>query len=321
MKFEVSKSITIDAPIGKVRGLIEDFKNWNSWSPWTVLEPECTVDVTGTANEPGHSMSWEGEVIGAGKNTLRSSSDTRLIYDLEFVKPWKSTAEVHFEFEEIGNQSSSKTNPQSLPQIKVTWSMNSSMPFFMFFMIKTMKNMIGMDYQRGLIMLKALTEKGHLNCKTNNKGVIEYKGFSYVGIERTLPFEQMPAKMDEDFRQIVKDIVEEKQKSAMHWVCLFPEFNMKTMSVTYIAAVSDENLADIDLGSQYVSGKISDSKALEIRHDGAYTFLGNAWSMGMMNIRARKIKQQHVPFEQYWNSPLEVAPEALKTSIYFPIKS
>lgn len=102
--------------------------------------------------------------------------------------------------------------------------------------------------------------------------------------------------------------------------CLYPKFNMKTMEVTYIAAVSDEDLQGIDLGTEYIKGRIEDSKMLEIKHNGSYEFLGNAWSMGMMSMQAAKLKGKMMPFEQYWNNPMEVSPEELKTSIYFPLK-
>lgn len=308
MKFDVQKSTTIDAPLAKVRALVEDFNQWNSWSPWTIVEPDCSVTVSGNPGEIGHSMSWDGAIIGSGKNTLSSSKEHQFHYDLAFFKPWKSQAKVNFLFEESDGQT------------KVTWTMNSSMPFFMFFMIKTMKNWIGMDYDRGLRMLKEMAEKGEVNCKTVNQGTVAYEGFSYIGLERTVAVADMPATMAKDFEKLVNDIVVVGQKGAKHWVCIYPKFDMKTMQATYIAAVSDEDLSSLSLGPEYITGKINDASALEIKHDGAYDFIGNAWSMGMMYMRAKKLKGKGFPFEQYWNSPMEVAAEELKTSIYFPLK-
>lgn len=308
MRYHVERQTMIDAPVAQVRPLIEDFHRWNSWSPWTVAEPNCPVEIKGSPGQPDHSMSWNGEVIGSGKTTLEIPNDQRLFYHLEFFKPWKSTAKTSFIFEEVGQQT------------KVTWTMDSNMPFFLFFMVKMMKNWIGMDYDRGLRMLKEVAEKGRVNCETTNKGITDYKGFSYLGIQRTVPFEDMSTVMKKDFEKIVKDVVLDRGKSALHWVCIYPKFDMKKMEATYIAAVSDENLKDENLGGEYIQGSIQDTKALEVKHDGSYDFLGNAWAMGMMFMRAKKHKGAGYPFEQYWNSPLEVPPEELKTSIFFPIK-
>ena len=92
------------------------------------------------------------------------------------------------------------------------------------------------------------------------------------------------------------------------------------MMATYIAAISDEDIQEVDLDSDYIKGSINSGKCLEINHDGSYEFLGNAWSMGMMVSRAKKMKVRGHPYEQYWNSPMEVKPEELKTNIYIPVK-
>ncbi len=308
MKFNVEKSIQIHAPMIKVRELVDDFKCWQAWSPWIVMEPSCRLSFTGEPNKPGHAMSWQGEIIGSGTITLRSSQSQSLDYDLAFFNPQKSKATARLLFE-----------PMEQNLSRVTWTMDSNLPFFMFFMLKTMKNWIGMDYDRGLRMLKELVERGELKCQTTNEGLVDYRGFSYVGIQRSVAFSIMSQSVQKDFEKIVKDIVINGNKTARHWVCIYPKFDIKNMQVTYIAAVSDENIADLALDSEYIRSTIGGCKALEIKHDGAYNFLGNGWSMGMMHMRAKKLKTGADPFEQYWNSPMEEKPEDLKTSIYFPI--
>ena len=309
MKFNVEKNIEIEAPLSKVRTLIQDFKEWNSWSPWTIIEPECPIEIEGNPGEVGHSMHWEGKIIGSGKNTLSSIEGSTFNYDLEFIKPWKSKAKTSLILEDAGTKT------------KVTWTMKSSMPFFLFFMVKTMKNWIGMDYDRGLRMLKEIAENDKINCTTKNEGSIDYKGFSYLGIKRTVSFNEMPENMKKDFEKLERDIVTDRKKNAEKWICIYPKFDMRNMNVTYIAAVSDENLKKEDLGPDYIAGQIQDSNAIEIKHDGSYDFLGNAWSMGMMIMQSNKHKKNGFPFEQYWNNPQNVSPNELKTSVFFPIKS
>ncbi len=309
MKYHVEKSTTIAADKETVKKIVQDFNSWNSWSPWTVAEPNCKMEISGVAGESGHTMSWDGEIIGSGNNTLVSNEDGKLAYDLRFIKPFKSKAVTSFLFEEKNGETT------------VTWTMDSSMPFFLFFMVKTMKNWIGMDYKRGLRMLKEIVEKGSIQATTTNAGMTDVEAFSYVGIQRTVGFDDIAEKMPKDFDQLIQDIVVKQGKSAKHWLSLYPKVDMKAMTMTYIAAVSDEELKDVDLGDEYVRGTVNAGTALEIKHNGSYDFVGNAWSMGMMYIRAKKIKQRDIPFEQYWNSPKEVSPEELKTSVFFPVKS
>ena len=175
MKYQVEKSIVIDAPLSRVRPLVEDFHNWYFWSPWTVCEPDCPIEIQGHAGEQGASMQWNGKMIGSGKNTIRYADEHGIYYDLEFFKPWKSKAKTSFLFEELGDQT------------KVTWTMNARMPIVFFFMIASMKNWIGMDYERGLRMFKAVAETGSVSACTSSNGVMDYQGFSYVGIKRVVP--------------------------------------------------------------------------------------------------------------------------------------
>ena len=165
-----------------------------------------------------------------------------------------------------------------------------------------------------------MAEKGEVKAKTTNNGVVDYEGFSYVGIQKTISIDDIKNTMPKDFEKIVQDVVITNNKSAKHWVSIYPKMDMKNRRMTYIAAVSDEDLDGVDLDSNYIRGSLNGGKVLEIKHDGSYDFIGNAWSMGMMYVRAKKMKQRDVPFEQYWNSPLEVSPEELKSSIYFPLK-
>lgn len=69
-------------------------------------------------------------------------------YDLRFLKPWKSQADVTiFLLEESDGT-------------EVTWTMDMSLPIFLFWMKKAMEVYIGMDYERGLLMPKDLGETG-----------------------------------------------------------------------------------------------------------------------------------------------------------------
>jgi predicted transcriptional regulator YdeE len=305
MKFNIVRSVCIDADFNKVRSIVEDFSTWNSWSPWTLADPKCKIDISGSAGKVGHSMSWSGEIIGSGINTISSISEKLISYDLEFFKPNKSVSTTSFIFEDCKEGT------------KVSWTMDGSLPFFLFFIIPMMKAWIGMDYDRGLKMLKEIVEKGKVDVKTENLGIKEFNGFSYIGIRRTCNINEVGQKMPADFDLLMNEL---SSREAKHWISLYPKMNIKTGEMTYIAAISDENIDLEILNENYVKGSIKDCSVLEIKHRGSYNFVGNAWSMGMMYLRSKKIKQSGVPFEYYWNSPKECKPSDLKTSIYFPLK-
>ncbi len=307
MKYQVKKSIKVDADADKVWELIEDFGRWRNWSPWSIVEPGHKSEVEGEKGKKGHKMTWEGEFIGTGEQVVTAASDEAIDYDLRFIKPWKSQSTSRFEVKKSGEGS------------EVTWIMNSSMPWFLFFMIPKMKAWVGMDFDRGLKMLKAMAEDGKVEATTTNEGIRDFDGFKYVGIKKTLTMADISTGMQDAFDQLV-ELLKKEGKKAKHWVTLYPKMNIKTGEMTCIAAMSTEDLDGVELGDQFETGEIPSGKALEIKHKGSFDFIGNAWSMGMMYLQAKKIKQKGVPFEYYWNNPRQVEEKDLESSVFFMVK-
>ncbi|MBK8108869.1 MAG: hypothetical protein IPK46_00265 [Saprospiraceae bacterium] len=84
------------------------------------------------------SYAWEGNRIGSGNMKVVGHEENKLVqYDLNFLKPYKSHANVTI--------SLSPAEGGTL----VNWSMASSLPFFLFFMKKSMEAYIGNDFERG----------------------------------------------------------------------------------------------------------------------------------------------------------------------------
>lgn len=307
MKYHVERSITIDAKPEKVLPLIENFHNWNKWSPWTIVDPDHKSSVDGTAGQVGHKMSWDGEIVGSGAMDIEKIEGDTIYHNLEFFKPFKSKAKSSFIVEEDGDKT------------KITWTMDSSLPWFMFFMLGMMKAWIGMDYDRGLTMIKALVEKGTVNATTTNEGMVDFKGFSYVGLKGSATKDNMPKEMSAQFEKLMNDL-EKVGAKAEKWIAIYTKVDMKTQTFTWIAAASDEDLKGKNMPQEYTTGEIPSQKMLKIQHKGSYNFLGNAWSMGMMYLQAKKIKQNGKPFELYVNNPQTTKEDDLMTEIYFPVK-
>ena len=186
-KFAVSKSVTIDAPVDKVFATVRDFKHWPTWSPWLIADPGCDVQFEGD----GSGYSWEGAVCGAGKMAIvKEDAPSRIDYDLNFLKPWKSQADVSFKFADKGGST------------EVSWTMDSSLPFFMFFFKTMMECFIGMYYQCRLSMLKDFVETGSVPSKLEFPGRSNVSGFSYVGVRTECALTDVGSAMEADFGKL-----------------------------------------------------------------------------------------------------------------------
>jgi hypothetical protein len=144
-KTHVSRSIEIASSPEEVFAYLEDFKKWPQWSPWLILEPDCTLDFS----DDGSTYTWEGNLIGSGeieRSTLHSP--VSMTCELRTAKPWKSNSTVGFSVKKSENGS------------LVSWTMDGSVPLPLFWMKPMIQGLVGMDYVRGLHMLKDLCETG-----------------------------------------------------------------------------------------------------------------------------------------------------------------
>jgi hypothetical protein len=153
--FRVQRIATINASPEKIFPHINDFHNWQAWSPWEKLDPALNRTFSGTANGKGSVYDWEGnKQVGKGRMEITESSPpSKIVIKLDFFKPFEAHNTSDFTFAGQGDSTT------------VTWGMNGQMPFFFKVMtiVTSMDKMIGKDFEKGLASLKEITEKGATN--------------------------------------------------------------------------------------------------------------------------------------------------------------
>ena len=306
--YHIERSITIDAPESKVRPAIENFAEWPKWSPWLCMEPDAKLDYRGTPGQIGHGYSWEGEVVGAGSMEIVAAEGSTLRMDLNFLKPFKSQAKVVMEIQSAGDS-----------QTEVTWKMDGKMPFFLFFMIGMMKAMIGMDYERGLRMLKEYVETGEVQSRTEFVGIVEAPTCQYVGVEGQCATDAIGESMGETMPRAHQLVTDSGLEISGSPGALYHEFDMKGRRCKYTNFMP-VRLAKPIAGA--VTGEIQPCKALKVVHHGSYGHLGNAWGTAHSHLRYKKLKphKTQCAFEVYPNDPEEVPVEEILTEVYVPIR-
>ena len=148
--FRVERSITIAAPPQKVATLINDFHNWNTWSPWAKMDPAMKTTYSGPASGPGAIYEWEGNSkVGKGRMEILTVEPARTSVKLDFLKPFEghNTADFLLQPEGAGT--------------RVTWVMTGPMTFFpgkIMSVFTTMDKMIGAEFENGLTNMKSAVE-------------------------------------------------------------------------------------------------------------------------------------------------------------------
>lgn len=305
-KLAVTRSIEIDAPIEKVFTILNDFSTWRSWSPWLIMDPEAKV----TVSSDNKYYEWEGPRSGSGNMKIVAEAENKSVsIDLMFLKPWKSKAKTYFYVTEKDNQT------------EVKWVMDSSLPFFMFWMKKMMQTYIGMDYDRGLRMLKELVEEGKVHSTLNFIGKESLPEQQFIGVRTSCSMSDMGKKMAEDLPRIHAFISQNDLQIAGMPFTQYHKWDMSNGRAEYTSAIPVAS-APSNLPEGFYAGSIPATSAYTIEHVGPYHHLGNAWTTLYSMQRGKEIavnKKIH-PLETYQNDPGEVAPSEIVTRIHFPLK-
>ncbi|MEO0453891.1 MAG: SRPBCC family protein [Verrucomicrobiota bacterium] len=302
----VQKSISINAPVEKVYLIVRDFKQWPVWSPWLSSEPDCSLEYA----DDGKSYQWDGKIIGSGSLKVTEEEKNQNIgYRLEMLTPWKSASDVQMTF---------------VPQeqgVEVTWSMQGSLPIFLFFMQKMMTSIIGSDYERGLRMLKDYIELGAVPSKMEMLGEQEVSALRYIGIKRSVLIDQVEKAMEADLKALVDLHKEKKIAHCGPPLSIYHKWDLKNSATEYTIAFPVLDLPD-SLPDIFTIGEIPAHRAYQIKHIGPYRHLGNAWSAGMARKQAKYFRMAKAPdmFEIYLNSPQEVQESELESLLHFPLK-
>lgn len=305
-KLNIQRVVNIKASAAEVYKIISDFHYWESWSPWLIQEEGVKVDV----REDGRYYEWKGERVGAGNMTiLKESANEYIEYELCFLKPWKSTAMVRFEIKELDFG------------CDVVWYMESSLPWFMFWMKKMTEAFIGMDYERGLLMLKDRVEDGEVHSKLNFIGGANQEKINYIGIKSTSTKAEMPLQMEKNFKLLWSQFGEDKSNALGVGFTIYHKWGMMKDQIVYSTAVQVKQVPK-NMDPVIISGQIPSTPTYQLQHKGPYHHLGNAWSTLYTMKRAKvfKLNKGIDPFEVYNNRPDEVSSNELLTTINFPTK-
>ncbi|MBB5353070.1 hypothetical protein HNR46_003323 [Haloferula luteola] len=301
----VTRSIEIAAPVEKVLPLIRDFREWPRWSPWLVAEPETQLQFA----DDGKYYRWEGTVTGTGEVRMTEETDRELSMDLTFIKPFPAKNRTGFQWEATAEGT------------RVTWSMEGSLPFFMFFMVKSMEAYVGGDFMRGLMMLKDCAEWGRVPSRVEFLGVQSFTGADYVGRRQRCAIAEIGPNASEDARVLNAWVASRNLKVTGSPLMICERWDMVRGQCEYTMAVQVDPGPD-PLPEGFFQGELPPCRTYDVRHTGAYRHLANAWTSGVMHSRAGRFKMKRgiAPFESYENDPREVAEEETITVIHFPAR-
>jgi hypothetical protein len=147
--FSLARSTRIAAEPARVHALLDDFREWQKWSPWEGVDPALHREYIGPDHGVGSTYHWSGnKKAGEGEMRITDSSPTAVVVDLAFLKPFKATNVTTFTLARAGEAT------------EVTWTMTGRRSAVMSIMGKLFfDRAIGGDFEKGLAALKQEAER------------------------------------------------------------------------------------------------------------------------------------------------------------------
>jgi carbon monoxide dehydrogenase subunit G len=149
-EFRVERTATVSAPAAVVFAQVNDFHQWDAWSPYAKRDPGMKKTFEGAPSGVGAVYTWSGNhEVGEGRTTIVESRPSELIrVRLEFVRPFAATSTATFTFRPEGERTA------------VTWTLDgrNGFPAKAMGLVMNMDKMIGDDFEKGLAQMKAIAE-------------------------------------------------------------------------------------------------------------------------------------------------------------------
>lgn len=147
---QVSRSVTIDRDVSAVFNMVNDFREFNKWSPWAKRDEQTRYEYSGPASGLGAKMLWFSDhpQVGNGSQEIIESI------------PYERVA-VRLTFDGQGEaQAFYQIEPANDGTTRITWGFNTRHGFniisrYFGLMLDTW---VGADYEQGLNSLKSLLE-------------------------------------------------------------------------------------------------------------------------------------------------------------------
>lgn len=308
--WNVARSIEIAAPVSKVYELISDFNTWTSWSPWLVADPAARVQVSDVPNRVGSKYHWKGDIVGEGElEHLSLEPNVRILTDLRFISPMKSVCKTGFDLQDQGERT------------LLTWKIDGSLPWFLFWLKPSIINMIGDDYQRGLLMIRELAEHGKISSQIESLGTETFASIRIAGIEAKTSLFEFGQSVDDLRIRLDQEYREEGLPLEGLLVSVLKRTTSGPQGIEYLLGRAIPDSLVLPNHSKLIEWRYAACKAYHVKHVGSHEHLPNALAVAERLAKHQRLKlDQRFKFGIYTTNTPETHADGLQTDLYLPLR-
>ena len=262
-----------------------DYARWQDWSPWLLHDPQTELRFFGQAGQVGSGYGWQSQSIGQGAistDAIKPGQSTALT--LKFMKPFKSQAQVFFEFHEVANDPAA---------CELRWVMDAKVPLLMRPFLPMFEHMIGMDFDLGLARMVGALDSSAPHPRISFLGVCTRPAQSVITRNFSGPMAGLPDFFAKAFPELA---VQAGDSATGEPAGIYHQITIKDGSTRCDAALP---VTDAYPGTNIQS--MGGGKFYHVRLQGDYRFLGPAWNaaMGHARMQKHKLHKRRPPLEVY----------------------
>jgi hypothetical protein len=220
-KYDVSRSVNINGSKKAAFSLVNDFKNWEKWSPWLAKDSTMTFKYSDDTEGEGASYSWTSEEMGNGNQQIARVSGMDTINTvINFEGRDASKGYWYFTEKEEG-------------RIQVTWGIRGKLGFFSRVFGLFMDGMVGNDFEAGLSEIKYLVASQKVETVETSVNSVSKDSLNFFSITKTLGMDDVTSDLSaKNWGRVINYIGKEAENINGAPFVIYHEWNEETRQTT-----------------------------------------------------------------------------------------
>jgi len=309
---QIEVSTEIDARPATVFALVNDFRRFSLWSPWSDTDPNARFLYSGANRGEGAIVSWDGAIIGSGNQIITES------------RPYEYVG-VGINRDESGEARSWFRLTPGVGTTIITWGFEADYGINIVgrYFAPMLGGVVARDYQDGLAALKDLAESlpaADFSDIEIEHIVVEASDIALLSTTSRPEPAAISEALGKAYFRILTFIDDNGLFDAGAPLSIARDFSGSELS--FDAAIPVRGLTDDTPreGAGVSVGQTYAGPVIRVRHIGSYKLLTTTHRKISAYLAALGIERNGAAWESYVSDPGKVPEEDLLTYVYYPIR-
>jgi len=319
-KFDISENKIINAPPQVIFNIVMDFKSWQNWGPWMVIDPNVKINYSAQTKGNGASYAWSSEKqeIGDGSIlTIKEIPSKEIQQEISFKTLLGNTKNDLYWYFEPG---------ESINQTKVVWGMKGQQTFmekvFMSLKEEDMQEGIRKMFQDGLSNLEAVVLQEIEKFSVKIDGLIQYEGGPYMYTTSTAKKNEVHDNFLSNLEIISSFMAKNNIPKTGDPFIIYNEMKSQSENIIFSTCIPTIEKIASPIDSSVHKAELNSLTALKISLKGNRNHLDEVYAEANKFISMNQLTIDSVAhiFEVHISDSTHVSiPNELITEIYIPI--